>query len=1121
MDTKEWENALLDKLVRSFYQEIRYSQLQIESFDNFIHHRLKKILEEESVLEVPINAREKYRVIFGHIYVDKPYIIDENRKIRYISPHEARLREINYSGVVTVNIRTSKIVQTPSKEDVEVDVKMHLRKIIARIPIMVQSSKCFLANKTKKEKEFYGECPYDEGGYFIIKGKERVLVSQERMNHNVVYVFDQKVNQKFKMIAEIRSMSEETRHSVFVQMKIFNKKIVLQIPFIQQEIPLGIVMCAYGISYQDIRKILYLSCPSRKDNYEVRNFLEGILLDVEKIGTKENAISYICDFSVNTVMKERRIKYVEQLLHNELLPHLGICSTKINKTIFLGYMLNRLLTTYIGKRKLDDRDHINNKRIEMSGYLMSELFRTLFKRFIRTVEPQLEKRQDIIVITNRFNMITVGINHCFATGNWGVPKSNYIRTGVSQILNRLSYNSFLSHLSRILVQIGKEGKNTKVRQIHCSQIGFLCPHETPEGPQAGIVKNLNSFVKITTYVSSVFLREILESCPNLNIDIETWFDEYEMLDTNPIGKVFLNGYLLGMSENLPSVFNFLQGRRQKDIIPHDVSFSYCSMQNEVHIFSDEGRLMRPLFALNNPPTLDDLKTKGFTQLLHEKKIVYLDSYQIEQEVIAMTMKEAAESSYFTFCEIHPSVISSFSVSLQPFPEHTQAPRVTYHAAMSKQAIGFPMTNINVRPDTMQHLLYYAQRPIVQSHHAEYNNCNELPFGCNLIVAIAMYTGFNQEDSVLMNKGAIDRGLFRSFYYKTLIIEEKKRCTISSETICAISDNYKVRNFDYSKLNEDGIVKVGTYVGVGDVIVGKLQKCINKTSTEEWKDNSVIIKSGEEGFVDSVFLTTTPDGYRIVKIKIRNVKIPEIGDKVASRSAQKGTVAMILNHEDMPFTESGIVPDLIINPLCIPSRMTINQLIECLGAKSSVEKGKFCYCTAFSNYSQNIIPQLCRELKNLGMDEFANETMRNGMTGQSFSSKIFIGPTFYHRLKHLVSSKIHARNHGSLQALTRQPLEGRSRDGGLRFGEMERDCMISHGVSRFLREKLFDVSDYFELYICNECGFTPHKDSVCNICKSKNIKKIALPYACKLLFQELNAMGLKTNIYCKEWAKLAS
>ena len=489
---KEWEKLILEKTIKSYYQEIDQSEIQKKNFDNFIYHRLSKIIEDESLIEVKINEKEYFRVAFDNIFVDKPYVIDENRELRYITPMEARFRELNYTGSIFANIKTCYVKIDENENQIEYNQKIYLKKLITKIPIMVQSAKCNLYGKTREEKIYEGECEYDNGGYFIIKGKERVLVSQERMNYNVVYVFEQKPSPKFQMVSEIRSMSEETRHSVFVQMKIYNKKIVLQLPYIQQEILLGIVYRAYGFSIEEIDIILRLNCKKWKENKEIESYIQSILMDAEKIGSQEKAIFHICEYSLNTIMKERKQKYIIQILNNELFPHLGVPSLREHKGMFLGHMLNKLLMTYTGYRKMDDRDHINNKRLELSGYLLCELFRTLFKRFIRTIEPQLEKRQDIVVITNRLNMITLGINHCFATGNWGVPKSSYIRLGVSQILNRLTYTSFLSHLRRILIPIGKEGKNTKVRQIHSSQIGFIDAHETPEGQQSGIVKNLTS-----------------------------------------------------------------------------------------------------------------------------------------------------------------------------------------------------------------------------------------------------------------------------------------------------------------------------------------------------------------------------------------------------------------------------------------------------------------------------------------------------------------------------------------------------------------------------------------------------------------------------------------------------
>ena len=1111
----EWEDTILEKLIKNYYNEYDYANIQKINFNNFLHHRLHKIIEEESQIEIKVNENESFRVSFDNIFIDKPYVINENREIHYISPMEARFRELNYAGCVFANIKTCYVKNNENNEVVEMNPKIHLKKLITKIPIMIQSSKCNLFGKTIDERIYQGECKYDNGGYFIIKGKERVLVSQERMNYNVVYVFEQKPSPKFQMVAEIRSMSEETRHSVFVQMKIYNKKIVLQLPYIQQEILLGIIFRAYGFSIEEIRMILYITCPNYKENETIKSYIKSILLDAEKIGSQENAIFHICEYSLNTIMKERKQKYIIQILNNELFPHLGIPSLREHKGIFLGYMLNKLLLTFTGYRKMDDRDHINNKRLELSGYLLCELFRTLFKRFIRTIEPQLEKRQDIVVITNRLNMITLGLNHCFATGNWGVPKSSYIRLGVSQILSRLTYTSYCSHLRRILIPIGKEGKNTKVRQIHTSQIGFICPHETPEGQQSGIVKNMNSFISVSLQYNLTLLREILESIESLEIHLNNIFQLYPYIKELNIYLVFMNGNLIGLTRQFEQFWKTIHLLQKNSIISNNVSFSYSEIDNEIHIFSDEGRLQRPLFPKKNFPTLEDLKNKSFSELVMEGKIIFLDSYQIENEVIAMTKKEMESKSYYTFCEIHPSIISGLSVSLIPYNEHTQSPRVTYHAAMGKQGIGFPFTNIEYRVDTMSHILSYPEKPLIQSHHAEYNNGSELPFGSNLIVAVLTYTGFNQEDSVIMNKSAIERGLFRSFAYKMLVVEEKKKSTMIMEKIELVPIQYQNCSFDYSKLDENGIIKVGCFVGIGDVIVSKLQKITDKTNNDKWHDNSVIIKSGEEGIVDKVYVTTNIDGYKIIKIRIRIYKIPEIGDKVASRCAQKGTVSVILNHEDMPMTQSGIVPDLIINPLCIPSRMTINQLIECFGSKSAVHKIKKRYCTAFSYHSKDIIPYLQKELQNCGFEKNGNEIMYNGMTGERFQSSIFIGPTYYHRLKHLVSNKIHARNHGNIQALTRQPLEGRSRDGGLRFGEMERDCMISHGVSRFLRERLFDVSDYFEIFTCSYCGNIPHHHSICNVCNQKEIAKVPIPFACKLLFQELTALGIRINIHPKQ------
>ena len=1099
-----WENIILEKLLKNYFDEMKQSSIQIENFNHMIDFRLKKILEDE-LINIKIDNNTYYRIYFNNIFVDKPSVV-EDRVQRYITPKEARIRDITYSGSLLADINTCYVKMSEEKEVEISDYKIYRKKCIAKIPIMVNSLKCTLYDMTEKGKIEAGECQYDHGGYFIIRGKERVLVSQERMNYNDIYCFESKTGNLMDTVCEIRSISDETKHSVYLQMKYNGNRIMLTIPFIQNDIPLGYIFKAFGKSTEEIVDILNIIC--KEDNIE--EYFNNILLDMIKIRTKEAAIDFISENSLSIVMKENRKKFVEQILFNEIFPHLGISSSKTQKILFLCKMYRKLMKVIFRNQSYDNRDHLNNKRLEMSGCLVSDLFKTLFKRYIKTISVNLEKRQDIVVILNKISMISLGLNHCFCTGNWGVPKSAFIRLGVSQILSRLTNPSYNSHLLRVLIPIGKEAKNTKVRQIHLSSIGFYCPSETPEGQQSGIVKNLCPYIRVTKQYNIPYIKDIITDIEYIIFD----FEMYTKIKRDQNFLILLNGSLLGFTHEPGKVVEKLSLYKKTDIFMIDVSISVREQDKEIHIFADEGRLQRPVFSRNNLPTISDLETKSFSELVKTKKIIYLDSYEIENRTIAMTYDQFHQNKIYDTLEIHPSFIVGFSVNLIPFPHHTQSPRITYHCAMGKQSISLPFTNIHQRVDTMNYILSYPESPIIQSHHAEYNHLDKLGIGNNLCVAIMMFSGYNQEDSVIINKSAIDRGLLRCFSYRTIIVEEKKKSTICTEKIEKTPIEFRNNCFNYTKVDENGIIQVGSVVGCGDVIVCKLQKLNNKENIS-WRDSSVIIKPGEEGVVDRVFLSTNVEGYRIIKVKIRVEKVPELGDKVASRNAQKGTISIVLDEKDMPFTqEEGIVPDLILNPLCIPSRMTINQLIETYLSKKSINHLKKFYSTIFFEENKTKIMQ---ELQSDDSD-FANEYMVNGMTGEVIKSKIFFGPCYYHRLKHLVSNKIHSRNSGNIQLMTRQPLEGRSRDGGLRVGEMERDCIIAHGTSRLLRERLFEVSDYFEIHICNICGNMPHKPNFCNFCKKKNIHKIPLPYACKLLFQQLMALGIKINIFTKSLKK---
>lgn len=1445
-------------LLKGHFEENDIACLQKKSFDFFLSHRIHKIIEEEPRIEVVLKKNEFFCVEFGQVFVDRPYIVDEKRTIQYITPAEALLRDLTYSSVMSFNIHTIHYKLDEDGQKQMIEEKHHFKIPFARIPMMVGCSKCNMARLPQTEKIKKGMCANDHGGYFIIKGKERVLVAQERSNYNTVNVYETKnTDQKHLLMSEIRSMSDETGHSILIQMKILssNLRVTVQLPFITQELPIGYVFMAYGCDVNSIESILRRNLGGI-DHPKITLMIQGILKDAMIIKDEETAIQYISQFATHVVVRDRRIAYVKQILMNEVFPHLGISSDEKSKLLFLGHMCGRLMKTLVGNRPLDDRDHLAQKRVEVSGVLVGDLFRTLWKRFIRTIIPQLMKRLDILSIISKMNVITMGLRHCFSTGNWGIPKSNYIRTGVSQVLSRLSFNSTLSHLRRIVIPIGKEGRNTKIRQVHPTQVGFICSSETPEGSSAGIVKNLSLIAEVSPGIDPVFVRIILEDIPGIQTDFSTIFGLSVWV------KVFLNGNIVGVVDNMDRALDFLYHTKYVlKRLPFHVSF--YGEDNEIQVFCDEGRMIRPFFIASKLPTIDELQKKNWFQLQREGIIVWMDPHELENKVIAMFPNEINTET--DLCEIHPCLLLGICASMMPFADHTQSPRICYHASMVKQSIGIYSSTNEIRADTIAHVLSYPEKPIVRSHVEEWFGMDKLPCGNNVIVAIACYGGWNQEDSIILNQSSVDRGLFRSFAFRTLVVEEKKKTSSLLECITLPPPGVRIRSFHYGKLDENGIVKPGVFVGSGDVIVGKtsLRQC--KSGREEMVDSSVVIKNGEEGTVDKVFCTTTPEGYKMIKIKIRTLKIPEIGDKLCSNCAQKGTIGMTIKREDMPFTSDGIVPDIIINPLCfpagvavgfadglsrpiekvldhqslvwsfdvrqqipiysysmggeekghspilrltrkdkktidctpdhkfliwengrkmvwkqakdivikkdklvcgvdlpldetcpleknwlvrfgdftfdtkedsgrstslalfrlmgylfgsvlhpknpigekdlendldliperlnlevshgqcgfellsrtdipkslvreflasfwcvvaeldenkkcllwkttkentivvskivrillgvfdidcsvketkdtdeiilsindpslfistigvrydvdmmfrltlfkawilsgdvrsfpdfwkdsvwaitghmsfwvseiverefllgsapvycigvftthtflaesmvvqncIPSRMTINQLMESLGGKSAAMKGKFRYSTTFSSHSTNVVDSMKKELMDMGYEKNGNEWMISGITGKPMDAEIFIGPCYYHRLKHLVGSKIHARNHGKVSQLTQQPLEGRSRDGGLRFGEMERDAMISHGNSRFLLERLFDMSDPFRVPVCRECGAMPPNNTVCSVCDGTDIVLIPLPYACKLLFQELNAMGIRINMFAQK------
>ena len=792
------------------------------------------------------------------------------------------------------------------------DELFHKKVFLMKIPTMVRSSKCNLYGLSMNECIEKGECSNDTGGYFIVNGKERVLVCQERLNYNQVYVFSN--DEKTPYSAEIRSMSEETGHSVLIQAKMTKdlKNITLSLPYMSKEVLAGSVFKALGFNSKDIIKFIN---PKTKEENKI---VERIIRESIQYRNKEEAMKYISKASIHKVEDddERRLIYTQQVIENELFPHMGIC-TFLEKAMFLGDMLNKLIRVCLGIRPEDDRDNVSLKRIEGPGVLISDLFRMSMKRYSDSLKKNLEKRQDIITAMNRTNNITSSLKHAFSTGNWTVQKNGYMRTGVSQIMSRLTYPATISHLRRVIIPVGKEGKNVKIRQIHPTQCFFIDIIESPEGKSIGIVKNLALLANITTGCNPILVREIVEKCDNFCVIDEDFFED----DNYNMYKIYINGAMIGLTSDPHDFYEELLNYKKACMFSNQVSFYYDDDDMEVRIFCDHGRFIRPVLTVYGNELLlkkADLHM-SWSELLENDIVRYIDSNEVEFSVIAMNPEDLVKykQTEYNYCEIHPSAMLGVCSAVIPYPEHNQSPRLVYQSSMVKQALGVYSLAFKERFDTVVHVMHYPQKPLVSTKFDKMLKYDEMLTGCNPIVAILTYGGWNQEDSVMLNQSSIDRGMFVHTCYKTLHCEEKKKTNCSFERIEVPPTKSQNNSMNYSKLAENGIVKKGTPLVKGDIIIGKTLTKVKTDEEDDKTDCSLAIGNGEEGIVDGVWEGINDEGNKMVKIRIRQLRIPEVGDKLASRSSQKGVCGLLLSQEDMPFTSQGITPDLLINPHCMP------------------------------------------------------------------------------------------------------------------------------------------------------------------------------------------------------------
>jgi DNA-directed RNA polymerase II subunit RPB2 len=1522
-----WEENTWDVLDSYFVDKKVLVSHHLESYNYFINESLGEIIKENNPIITYENYGEKnvneYHISFNNVYISKPVINENDGTTKPMYPYDARLRNLPYSGNIYVDIE-QKIIKKSAKGKDEV---IHLQKLnkfmIGKIPIMINSQYCILNEQSAKTRAEMGECEYDLGGYFIVNGSEKVIVSQEKKCENKIFIFPQsKTLTKYSHSAEVTSAIEEKPYTIStVHVKLKDKEdnysgrtIKVQMRNLRQDIPLFVLFRALGI------------IPDKE-------IVEHIVLDIEDSKNKE-----LCDLlkaSIEEAYKnfeeeEDKLSYTYNSLIKHLFPHLGNSEKK--KAYYLGLMTNKLLQNVLGKTAPDNRDSFINKRIETSGDLLKSLFRNNFNKMVKEMKGAIEKDFKSGRVENyeifgstlskkiKSTTIDTGMKYALATGNWGM-KNQVDRAGIAQVLARLAYMGTISALRRVESPIPRGTRSTAPRKLANTQYGIICPCETPEGQSAGIVKNLSLMAHITISSKPDIVISCLEELGLMKLE------SLRPLDVSRYVKILINGNWQGVHKEPQVLIQQLRNLRRNAVINIYTSISWYIELNEIHIQTDGGRICRPLYIIkDNKFLMNDNVAKSIRE--NKKKwhnlliqnideqldtcmdkvtldsnsaiIEYVDQQEADTSMFAMTDNDIKTNSKdndsyynYTHCEIHPSMMLGVLVTNIPFPEHNQAPRNLFQCAMGKQAVGVYATNFRRRMDTLGHILHYPQQPLVNTRPSYYVNSDKMPSGQNVIVAIACYTGYNQEDSLIINQSALDRGLFVSSFYRKHQDEEKKnQSTLEEEKFCKPDRLYpngelkteKMKFGSYENIDDNGFIKEGSHVTGSDIIIGKVIPLKNAENGPKYRDASTTMRNNESGTVDWVYSNKNGDGYRFCKVRVRSNRKPVLGDKFAcytpdhevltedgwkqiaditmrdkvaslvggkslkyvypnevmeydcdeevyevntghvslkvtknhrmwvgdrngkkyavktaeecygkrlkfmknceewkpdfsdyvppefkmnddntaathflldnedgskeelemnawltffgiwmaegctlrtwgvsfathkqrvkdalescnkvlglelhkhkdkaddeirnawcfnskplvkyflphsvgavnkslpkwawsltreqsdilikgmecgdghimkngtarydtssvklandyqrlcfhagysaslslkykaghesfckprneifkstadawrltritaqnkplmnknikaktgegrndgnvhykgkvhccsvggdgiiyvrrngksvwcgqSRHGQKGTIGITYKQHDMPFTKDGIVPDIIINPHAIPSRMTIAQLIECVLGKTASTLGVHCDATPFTGADVYSIGEILT--KQCGLHSSGSEVMYSGKTGEQLKANIFIGPTFYYRLKHLVEDKVHSRSTGPYQLLTRQPAEGRSRDGGLRIGEMERDCMLAHGTVQFLKERFFDNSDKYLVYVCQNCGLIAVANTQKNLFKctycdhSTGFSQIQIPYACKLLLQELMCMSITPRLF---------
>lgn len=1143
------------KIIDTYFQTNEYyiTRHHINSYNDFVFDKIPYIIE---TLNPFIILKDDLRI---EVNIDSKSldIISPKNGEDVLYPNVARLHNKNYRADIKADIH----IKYFENEKLTNERRFENRKI-GSLPILLHSKLCYLNNLDSNKLQQLGECPYDQGGYFIVDGKEKVIISQERIATNQLFISDPIDKDRDLLEGMIRStaltnalfpksvkfwvekqkVSEKplilSDKSFFIRMKVMN------INYPKERIPIFIIFRALGIeSDKDILKYISL------EDEHLLDLLRPSIIDGSETFSQNDALLLLSNF-----VKYKNIEYVKYVLINDLFPNIG--DNFRQKALYLGYLINRLTKTVTGEIKRNKRDNYMFKRVDTTGILIGNIFRDFYNKYRNHIRSTIDKEYTSGGFKNRLNIVTesnfsrlfpasIIEDHMYKSmkGSWGLT-GDPSEQGIVQDLSRLSYVSYISHVRRVNTPIDRSIKLVEPHRLDTPQWGMMCPIESPDGGNIGLLKHMATTCEIT-------LESDREAIMELIFDLK--LIPLEMVDPLMIGKstkVFLNNNWIGIHNNPKILVDTFKLYRRTNVINAFISVSWKIIENEIMIFSDSGRCCRPLFIVSEMDNID-YDAKKWTDLVagydynikynpsnntESKKntysIEYIDCFETNTLYIAMLKNDILPKRHTHF-EIHPCLHMSIYTNTIPLANHNQAPRNVFSGQQGKQALGIYATNFNHRIDTASYILHYPQRAILSTKIAKYAHKNKMPNGENLIVAIATYSGYNQEDSVILNSSSVARGMFNVTAFKSIVETEDINNNSGVNTLFdnpkrlkKEGENIQYNYAHWDKIDDTGLPIINSYISEEDCYLGMVSVQNHKTvgkddeiifsdqaTNKVYKDISKIAKKFDNGTVDDVIKYDIGGGLNQVKVRMRKFKLPELGDKMSSTHGQKGVCGMLLSQENMPHTKDGLVPDIIVNPHAFPSRMTIAHLIESVLSKLGCIKGTYMDGTPFENHC---IEDYYEMLGNYGYQKRGDELMYNGYTGDQIKTEIFIGPTLYQRLKHMVKDKLNYRSaNGPVELMTRQPTQGRGNGGGLRIGEMETNALLGHGISAFIKESMMERSDHYYKYIDSETGDDIIFNEDQEYYTSLNAKKIEIPYSMKLLQQELEGLAINTALMVKK------